>query len=100
MYASPIDRAGNLQGYNLSLKALLWLIADLTGRRPPSIELPHRAIFPIAFTAEAIAKASYEESQVTNYGLRGAKGQKQILSNNPPDILGGFAPSTTIRVAP
>jgi len=62
-----------LGGYNLSLKALLEMIAALTGRRPPKIELPRRAIYPIAIIAEAVAKITGREPLVTINGLRLAK---------------------------
>ena len=62
-----------LGGYNLSLKSLLWLIADLCGRSPPKVQLPRRTIYPIALIAEAVAKVNAKEPLVTINGLRLAK---------------------------
>lgn len=44
-----------LGGENLMLSEILAQIAELCGRRPPSVQLPLRAIMPIARFAEALA---------------------------------------------
>lgn len=62
-----------LGGYNLTLRALLWLIADLVGRPPPEAEIPRVAIYPIAFMAEAISRITGHAPLATVNGVRLAK---------------------------
>ncbi|MEI6984600.1 MAG: hopanoid-associated sugar epimerase [Rhodospirillaceae bacterium] len=45
-----------LGGENLSLKDILGEIARLTGRRPPTISLPHDLVLPIAYVVEFFAR--------------------------------------------
>ncbi len=45
-----------LGGENLSLRTLLAEIADIAGRRPPHWRLPHAAVMPVAYMAEAWAR--------------------------------------------
>ncbi|WP_267221139.1 hopanoid-associated sugar epimerase [Dyella silvae] len=45
-----------LGGANLSLRELLFEIADIVGRPPPRWRLPHAAVMPVAFGAEAWAR--------------------------------------------
>ncbi len=62
-----------LGGYNLSLRSLLWLIADLVGRPPPEAEIPRLAIYPVAFVAEAISRITGRAPLATVNGVRLAK---------------------------
>lgn len=45
-----------LGGYDMSLRKILAMIADIVGRKPPSIRLPHTAVLPVAYVAEALAR--------------------------------------------
>jgi len=45
-----------LGGADLSLRELLFEIADIVGRPPPRWRLPHGAVMPVAYVAEALAK--------------------------------------------
>jgi dihydroflavonol-4-reductase len=45
-----------LGGANLSLRELLFEIADIVGRPPPRWQLPHAAVMPVAYVAEAWAR--------------------------------------------
>lgn len=45
-----------LGGYDMSLHEILAEIADIVGRKPPSIRLPHTAVLPVAYIAEAWAR--------------------------------------------
>ena len=45
-----------LGGEDLALKDILAIIADIVGRRPPKIRLPHAAVMPVAVIAEALAR--------------------------------------------
>ena len=54
-----------LGGQNVTLKEMLAEIAGLTGRRPPRIRLPRGPLYPLAYAAEAIARATGKEPFVT-----------------------------------
>ena len=45
-----------LGGFNLSLREVLTEIADIAGRSPPKIRLPHAVVMPIAYVSEAWAR--------------------------------------------
>jgi dihydroflavonol-4-reductase len=47
-----------LGGTNLSLRELLTEIADIVGAAPPRWRLPHAAVMPVAYMAEAWARIS------------------------------------------
>jgi len=47
-----------LGGANISLRELLFEIADIVGRKPPRWRLPHGAVMPVAYVAEAIARVT------------------------------------------
>ncbi|HEU0197109.1 MAG TPA: hopanoid-associated sugar epimerase [Nevskiaceae bacterium] len=52
-------RAGRryvLGGFDMLLREVLAEIARLVGRRPPSLQLPHAAVLPVAYVAEAWAR--------------------------------------------
>jgi dihydroflavonol-4-reductase len=59
-----------LGGQDVSLRTMLAGIAALTGRKPPTIALPRRALFPLAWAAEAVARATGREPFVTADALR------------------------------
>lgn len=76
LLAHDLGRIGEryiLGGYNLSLRSLLWLIADLVGRPPPETEIPRLAIYPIAVIAEAISRITGRAPLATVNGVRLAK---------------------------
>jgi dihydroflavonol-4-reductase len=62
-----------LGGDNVALARMLAEIARISGRRPPSLRIPRRAVYPIAFFAEAAARITGREPFVTLDGLRMAK---------------------------
>jgi dihydroflavonol-4-reductase len=47
-----------LGGYDMTLREILTEIADIVGRRPPKIRLPHTAVLPVAYVAEALARVT------------------------------------------
>lgn len=47
-----------LGGANLSLRDMLFEIADIVGRQPPRWQLPHAVVMPVAYVAEAWARVS------------------------------------------
>jgi dihydroflavonol-4-reductase len=66
-------RAGEryiLGGQDMTLREILVQIAQLVGRKPPRIRLPHAALLPIAFVAEAFAKASGRATRITVESVR------------------------------
>jgi dihydroflavonol-4-reductase len=62
-----------LGGENVLLGTMLADIAAIVGRRPPKLEFPRKAIYPIALAAEAVAAVTGREPFVTRDGLRMAK---------------------------
>jgi dihydroflavonol-4-reductase len=59
-----------LGGENLTLRQVLGTIAEIVGRRPPSVQLPRAAIYPFAFVAEQIARLTGRTPFTTVDGLR------------------------------
>jgi dihydroflavonol-4-reductase len=52
------------------LRRVLTDIAEIVGRRPPSMQLPRAALYPFAFGAELLARVTGREPFVTVDGLR------------------------------
>ncbi len=69
-----------LGGENLTLAEMLGMIAELTGRRKPWLQVPRAAIYPVAIAAEATARIMGGEPFVTVDGLRLAK-KKMFFSS-------------------
>ena len=84
-----VGRRYILGGENRSLRELLTAIAELCGRRPPRIELPRRALYPIAYASEFWAWLSHgAEPQVTVDGLRMSKKKMYFDSQRARTELG------------
>jgi len=62
-----------LGGEDMSLQAILGVVAELTGRRPPRIRLPHRPVLALARLAEGWARLSGGAPFATVDELRMAK---------------------------
>jgi dihydroflavonol-4-reductase len=62
-----------LGGEDMSLAAMLALIASEVGRKPPTVRLPRGPLFPLAYAAEAIASITGREPFITVDGLKMAK---------------------------
>jgi dihydroflavonol-4-reductase len=77
-----------LGGDDVTLATLLADIARLVGRKPPSVRLPRRAIYPIAFLAEAVAHFTGREPFATIDGLRMAKNKMFFSSAKAKAELG------------
>lgn len=75
---------------NLTLKALLALVADAAGRRPPSVRLPAALLWPVALGCEALALAGIPPL-VTRDHLRMARKLMFFSSQKAIDEL-GYAP--------
>jgi len=77
-----------LGGQNVLLRDMLGDIARYVGRRPPTIQLPRRLMFPVAYAAEAMARLNGREPFVTTTGLRLAKDRMFFSSAKAERDLG------------
>jgi dihydroflavonol-4-reductase len=59
-----------LGGQNASLREMLGAIAELTGRRAPTVGLPIAPLIPLAWAAEAMAALTGKEPFVTRDALK------------------------------
>lgn len=62
-----------LGGQDMTLGQILAAVATLRGRRPPRFRLPHGAIMPFAYAAQALAHLTGREPLVSVDGLRMAR---------------------------
>ena len=62
-----------LGGEDVTLAKMLEMIAHLVGRSAPRVRLPRRAVYPIAFASELIARFTKREPFATLDALRMAK---------------------------
>jgi dihydroflavonol-4-reductase len=77
-----------LGGQDVSLANMLRDIAALVGRRPPSIRVPRRLLYPAAAVAEMIARQTGREPFLTLDGLRMAKNRMYFTSAKAARELG------------
>jgi dihydroflavonol-4-reductase len=80
-----------LGGENLPLQQMLADIANLTGRKPPTIALPRWPLYPLAVGAEAVAKITKREPFVTVDGLKMSKNKMYFTSAKAQRDLGYHA---------
>ncbi len=80
-----------LGGENLTLGALLAVVAEVAGRRPPRIRLPIAALWPVALVCEALARTAGIEPLVTTDHLRMAR-KKMFFSSAKAIAELGYAP--------
>lgn len=59
-----------LGGENMSLEAILGIVAEAAGRRAPKLRLPHGLVMPVAYAAEAWARIFGGEPLATVDGVR------------------------------
>lgn len=84
-----VGRRYVLGGENLSLEEILGTIAEMCGRSAPTIRLPRRLVYPIAYAAEAWAWITNgAEPQATVDGLKMAKKKMFFDSSRAIDELG------------
>jgi dihydroflavonol-4-reductase len=62
-----------LGGEDLTLSQILTQVAQLVGRTPPRIRLPHAAVLPIAYVAETYARLTQRSTRITVEGVRMAR---------------------------
>jgi len=80
-----------LGGDDLMLAEILRIIAGIVGRRPPKVEIPIPALWPVAFFAEAWAHLSGREPFTTMDGLRMAR-HKMFFSSAKAKRELGYLP--------
>lgn len=86
-----IGRRYVLGGDNMTLTDILAEIARASGRRPPTLRLPHLAALPIAAGAEAVARLTRREPFATVNGVRMAR-KKMFFSSARAIGELGYAP--------
>ena len=59
-----------LGGQDASLREMLAAIAKLTGRRPPTVNLPRAPLYPLAWAAETVARITGQAPFVTRDALK------------------------------
>jgi dihydroflavonol-4-reductase len=79
-----------LGGTDLTLQQILAMIADIVGRKPPKIRLPHSAVLPVAYVAEAWARVSGKKPVATVEEVRMAK-KLMFFSHAKADRELGYA---------
>jgi len=80
-----------LGGWNMALRDILREIADIVGRKPPTIQLPHNAVLPVAYVAEAWARLTGATPNVTVEGVKLSK-KKMFFSCARAERDLGYAP--------
>ena len=77
-----------LGGEDMTLRDILAEVARLVDRKPPRIRLPHGAVLPIAYAAEAFARLTGRSTQITVEGVRMARKRMYFSSARAARELG------------
>lgn len=77
-----------LGGEDMTLRQILTLIAQLVGRSPPRIRLPHAAVLPVAYVSELYARLTGRPTRVTVEGVRMARKRMFFSSSKAVNELG------------
>ena len=80
-----------LGGEDLALAEILRRIAEIAGRKPPTVKLPIAAVLPVALAAEAVGRVTGREPFVTLDGLRMARHKMFFSSAKAKRHLGYIA---------
>jgi len=75
----------------MSLREILFDIADIVHRKPPGIRLPHAAVLPVAYVAEAVARLTGIKPVATVEEVRMSKKRMYFSSAKARTEL-GYAP--------
>lgn len=78
-----------LGGENLPLAALLALVAEMAGRRPPLLRLNEAVLWPVALVSEGLARVAGIEPLVTRDHLRMAR-KKMFFSSAKAEAELGY----------
>jgi dihydroflavonol-4-reductase len=79
-----------LGGEDIGMRALLALVAEIAGRRPPLVKLPYAALYPVALVSEALARVAGVEPVVTRDVLAMAR-KKMFFSSAKAQRELGYA---------
>ena len=77
-----------LGGENLLLKDLLALVADVAGRKPPTIELPEAVVWPAAWVMEMLARLTGIPPMMTRDHIKMARHKMFYSSAKATNELG------------
>jgi dihydroflavonol-4-reductase len=77
-----------LGGEDMTLRQILTLIAQLVGRSPPRIRLPHGALLPVAHAAQLYARLTGRPTRITVEGVRMARKRMFFSSAKAASELG------------
>ncbi len=77
-----------LGGQDASLKKMLAVIAELTGRKAPTVNLPRTLLYPLAWAAEAVAQITGREPMLTRDSLKMASHHMFFTSAKAETELG------------
>ncbi len=77
-----------LGGQDASLREMLAVIAELVGRKAPTVSLPLGPLFPLAHVAEAVAKVTGKEPFLTADALRMSRHKMFFSSSKAQSELG------------
>ena len=80
-----------LGGENLLLKDLLALVANVVGRRPPTIELPEAVVWPAAWFMEGLARLTGIPPMMTRDHIKMAR-HKMFYSSDKAKHELGYSP--------
>jgi dihydroflavonol-4-reductase len=83
-----VGRRYILGGTNLTLREILGSLAEIAGRPAPRIELPHAAVLPVAYAAEAWARVTGKEPLTTVDGVRLSRKRMFFSSTRAEQELG------------
>ncbi len=83
-----IGRRYVLGGTDMTLCQILTECATISGRRPPSIRLPHTLILPIAYLAESWSRVTGRPPRTTVDGVRLSRKRMFFSSARAEDELG------------
>jgi dihydroflavonol-4-reductase len=77
-----------LGGKDLSLAEILEIVGEHTGRPASKVRLPHWLVYPIAFLAEGVARATGREPRATLDGVRMSTKHMYFSSRKAEQALG------------
>lgn len=77
-----------LGGDDMTLREILVQIAQLVGRKPARIRLPHAAVLPLAFLAEGFARVSGRATRITVEAVRMSRKRMFFSSTKAIQELG------------
>lgn len=77
-----------LGGENMSLREILQVIAEISGKHAPRLRVPHSVVLPLAYLCETWARLSGAEPWITVDGVRLSKKYMYFSTNKAERELG------------